>query len=358
MNDMLGQQSMTAARFVDEKPSKQKRCSLWPIWLALLPVLGWAHHSRLAFDLDASITVEGYVTEVGWTNPHFYLGMREQTDTGEVNWVFEGHSIPGLLRNGWSKTSLRVDDRVRVVANPSRREEVQFALLDHVTRVDGNTFYSFRRPDNARPVQPPLQPATDLTGTWVLIRSLRANLISVVEPPKDWPLQPIAQVDVEKFDLRDDPALRCEPLGLPRMLVWPYARRWRALDDGFSVEIEHSEEHRRIYDRAQGHTGTSGISVGTKQPDGSYKIVTTGFVPQPWGNARGIGSSDQKRITELYTLEEGGYKLRLDYSLEDPVYLRAPVTMTESFRKLHDFEFGEEPPCDVATATRHLDFER
>lgn len=199
---------MTAMKVLQSK-SKSTRCSVWLICLAVLPVPVLAHHSRLAFDLDARITVEGHVTEVGWTNPHFYLGVREQTDAGEVDWVFEGHSIPGLIRNGWSKTSLRVSDRVRVVANPNRADEVQFALLEHVTNADGNTFYSFRRPDNAKPAQPPLQPATDLSGTWILIRSLRANLIGVVEPPKDWPLQPIGQADVEKFDLRDDPALRC-----------------------------------------------------------------------------------------------------------------------------------------------------
>ncbi|MDA1073323.1 MAG: DUF6152 family protein [Proteobacteria bacterium] len=330
------------------------------LWLPLVlwPVDSMAHHSRLAFSLDESIIVEGFVTEVGWTNPHFYLGVVEKTATDEVAWTFEGHSIPGLVRNGWSKTSLKVGERVRVVANPNRSEGVNFALLDHVSRTDGQTLYSFRRPDGAASAPSPLQPATDLSGTWVLIRSLRANLVGVVEPPQDWPLQAAAQVEVENFDVREDPALRCEELGLPRMLVWPYAQAWRADGDGYSVEIEHSQGRRIVSPEPTGAPGPFGISTLERLADGRYKIVTQGFEPQPWGNARGISSSAQKRLTEIYTIAEDGYSMHLGYTIEDPVYLSAPVTVSESYRRMHDFTFAEEPPCDVATATRHLNFEQ
>jgi hypothetical protein len=326
----------------------------------LIGMQAWGHHSRLAFDLDNSIDVEGTVTEIGWTNPHFYLSLVETTPDGEVTWTFEGHSIPGLIRNGWTKTSLRVGERVRVGANPNRSEGVYFALLDHVTRTDGKTFYSFRRPNDPDHVPPPLAPAEDMAGTWVLIRSLRANLVSVVAPPDDWPLKPAAQEEVSRFDVKNDPALRCEPLGLPRMLVWPYAQHWQRVEDGYEVTIEHSEEHRRIY--ATGNTpeqpaSPSGTSTGSEHSDGSYLVTTRNFAPQPWGNARGISSSDEKQVSERYTLEDDGYRLHIEYTVADPVYLEEPVTMSADYRKVHDFTFGEEPACDTATATRHLDFE-
>ena len=329
--------------------------------LVILPVGGWAHHSRLAFDLEASIAVEGQITEVAWTNPHYYLAVTQSTATGDVAWTFEGHSIPGLVRNGWTKNSLQLGSRVRVVANPSQDAEVPFGLLDYVTRTDGKTFYSFKRPEGDTPkASLPLQPASDMAGTWRLIRSLRANLVSVVAPPKDWALQPRAQAEVEKFDLRDDPALRCEALGLPRMLEWPYTQYWQSAGDGFSVEVEHSTEHRRIYsslDHVPEVRTPSGISIGTRQSDGSYQIVTGHFLPQAWGNGRGISSSADKQVTERYSLVDGGYKLHLSYTLEDPIYLAEPVTKTVEFRKVHDFVFAEDPPCDVSTATRHLEFE-
>jgi hypothetical protein len=327
----------------------------------LLPAFCWGHHSRSAFDLDNDIAVEGLVTEVAWTNPHYYLGVTQTTETGTVAWTFEGHSIPGLVRNGWSRTSMRVGERVRVIANPNQTAGTPFGLLDHVTRTDGQTFYSFRRPASEAAVpELPLQPATSMAGTWRLIRSLRANLVGVVAPPQDWPLLPAALDEVEKFDIREDPALRCEPNGLPRMLVTPYSQHWRAEGDGFGVEIEHSTQHRRIYSKSEEmpvYPSPLGISVGEPLADGSYQIVSSNFPPQPWGNARGISSSAQKKVTELYSLVDDGYKLRLEYTIEDPEYLARPISKTEEYQKVHDFEFAAEPACDIQTATRHLKFE-
>ncbi len=326
----------------------------------LLPGVAEGHHSRSAFDLESSIAVEGIVVEVGWTNPHYYLGVREARDDGDVTWTFEGHSIPGLVRNGWKKTSMRVGERVRVVANPNREPDTPFALLDHVTRADGKTFYSFRPPAGAVAApQPPLAPATSMAGTWRLIRSLRENLVGGFAAPSDWPLQPAARKEVAAFDLRDDPALRCEPLGLPRMLVWPYTQHWQPRDGGYDVEIEHSTEHRRIFSEAPDspEASHSGTSVGRTLSDGSYEIVTEHFAPKHWGITRGISSGSGKRLVERYRVADGGYKLQLSYTVADPAMLTEPVTRTAEFRKVHDFEFAEEPACDVATATRHLEFE-
>ena len=328
----------------------------------VMPVFCWAHHSRSAFDLDSTVAVEGLVTEVAWTNPHYYLGVTQTTVDGDVEWTFEGHSIPGLVRNGWSKTSMRIGERVRVVANPNQTRETPFGLLDHVTRTDGETFYSFRRSTNQAAVpELPLQAATSMAGTWRLIRSLRANLISVVGPPQDWPLLPAALVEVENFDAREDPLLRCEANGLPRMLVTPYSQHWRAEREGFSVEIEHSTQRRRIYTNTESlpdAPSSLGTSVGELLPDGRYQIVSTNFPPQPWGNAKGISSSAQKKVTETYSLTDGGYKLQLEFTLEDPAYLATPVARIETYQKIHDFEFAQEPPCDIQTATRHLQFEK
>lgn len=334
------------------------------ITLVVLPGMVLAHHSRSAFDLDNLVEVEGRVVEVSWTNPHYYFGI-EAADNAATRWTFEGHSIPGLVRNGWSKNTLGVGDRVRVVANPNRKPEIHFALLDSVTRQDGKTFYSFRRPA-AREAQPPppLQPSTDYSGTWRLIRSLRANLVGGFEAPTDWPLTDTGRAQVAEFDIKDDPALRCEPLGLPRMLVWPYTQRWTRTDEGMRVEIEHSTVIRTIYTSAPAHASAPeavaddhGISVGGVNADGAFVIDTGGFADKHWGTWRGISSSDRKSVRESYQLEEGGYRMTLTYTITDPVYLTEPVVRTASFAKVHDFEFAEEPECDVFTATRHLEFE-
>ena len=54
---------------------------------------------------------------------------------------------------------------------------------------------------------------------------------------------------------------------------------------------------------------------------------------------------------------EDGYRLRLTYTVTDPALLEEPVSETLHYARVHDFEFADEPPCDVATARRHLDYE-
>ena len=326
--------------------------------LLLLPGLANAHHSRAAFDLEGEIAVEGAVTTVGWTNPHYYL---EVTDRQGTAWTFEGHSIPGLVRNGWRRDSIVVGERVRVIARPNRDPAIAFALLEHVTRKDGKTFYSFRPTEEvARQPQPPLQPSTDFTGTWRLIRSLKANLVGGFEPPADWPLTDHARAEVAEFDLADDPAVRCESLGLPRLLAWPYSQKWRRVDEGLHITIEHAPQQRvlRSHSSAQGHTNPHmGNSVITSRGDGSLTVVTTGFPTKHWGLARGISSSPAKQLTERYTLADDGYRLDLTVEISDSEFLTETVAVHYSYAKVHDFEFAEEPPCDLATATRHLQYE-
>ena len=56
-----------------------------------------------------------------------------------------------------------------------------------------------------------------------------------------------------------------------------------------------------------------------------------------------------------YALTDGGYRMDVSYTIEDPVYLTRPVTVTGEYQKVADFNFIEET-CDPATARRHLQF--
>jgi len=82
--------------------------------LATTPVL--AHHSFAAeFDSTKPITISGCVTKLEWMNPHarFYLDVKDAS--GKVtNWEFELGSPNGLLRAGWTRSSLKIGDDVTV----------------------------------------------------------------------------------------------------------------------------------------------------------------------------------------------------------------------------------------------------
>lgn len=327
----------------------------------------FAHHSRSAFGLDDEIVVEGQVVEVAWTNPHYYLVI--EATKGGAEWTFEGHSIPGLVRNGWSRDTVTVGNQIRVAANPNRDPHSRFALLNHITRTDGETYYAFRpRPlANASPPTP-VTPSENFSGTWRVIRSLRANLVDGFIPPSDWPLTEKGQREVAKFALEDDPGMNCQPRGLPRMLEWPYAQQWQVTDESISIGIEHATETREIPFSKVDQAGSSdprtlideqglGSSMALQIGDKTLEIITSGFAAKFWGNARGLSSSGEKILLERYELIEDGYRLRLTYVITDPEYLQRPVEKVLEFRKVVDYAFAGEPPCDVRTARRHLEFE-
>ena len=76
-----------------------------------------AHHSFAAeFDASKPITLTGKVTKVEWTNPHafFYIDAKDEK-TGEVaNWAAELNSPNSLMRMGWTRDSMKVDDVITV----------------------------------------------------------------------------------------------------------------------------------------------------------------------------------------------------------------------------------------------------
>jgi len=75
-----------------------------------------AHHSFAAeYDSKKPVTLTGSVTRVEWLNPHvrFYADVKDETGTVH-NWEFELGSGTSLVRQGWTRTSLKPTDVIKV----------------------------------------------------------------------------------------------------------------------------------------------------------------------------------------------------------------------------------------------------
>ena len=89
--------------------------------LALPATPTYAHHSVSAeFDLSKRITLEGRVTKIEWMNPHVYLYVNVNADGKTINWACETAGPNTLARQGWSRSSLQIGDRVTVLGYQAR----------------------------------------------------------------------------------------------------------------------------------------------------------------------------------------------------------------------------------------------
>ena len=102
-----------------------------------------AHHSFAAeYDANKPITLKGTVTRIEWTNPHarFYVDVKDASGA-VVNWNLELASPNVLVRQGWTRQSLKIGDEISVTGSMAK-DGSKMANARNVTLASGKRVFA------------------------------------------------------------------------------------------------------------------------------------------------------------------------------------------------------------------------
>jgi hypothetical protein len=139
--------------------NKNSRRAAAPVVVITLVLLAAAlpahsHHSFAAqYDAAKPITLTGKVTKVEWTNPHVYVyvDVRDEKSGEVANWALEiGGGPNSLIRQGWSRDSLKTDDVINVEGSLARDGSRLASAQSIVLAATGKKVFSSPIPTETR----------------------------------------------------------------------------------------------------------------------------------------------------------------------------------------------------------------
>lgn len=320
----------------------------------LTAALASAHHSQSMYDLKATRTVEGVVTEYEWANPHVYIHVQGESDGVPSVWQIEASPPSGMSLYGWSAQSLAPGDRVTAVVNPRRSHAGPMVLGKTLTTSDGAT-----RQLTGPPATPPATPsrvaASSIAGNWLPSgEGIQRFLIEL----ESWPVTDRGKASLESYTDADNPARNCVPAPPPLSMIFQ-ALTVIDVHDGV-VSIRNAaivgDVERIVHMNAASHDGApfsfQGHSIGHWEGD-ALVVDTDHFLEHREGNTVHLASSREKLLTERFELSPDRTQLRYSYVLEDPVYLAEPIRGTARWTYRPDLEYAPRP-CNLENAGRYL----
>jgi hypothetical protein len=96
-----------------------RACASIALAMLLAANVALPNHSFALFDQTKTITLQGAVKELRWTNPHVFIQVLVKNDRGaEDEWSIEMTSPEHLSRTGWRPGTLKPGDKVALNIHP------------------------------------------------------------------------------------------------------------------------------------------------------------------------------------------------------------------------------------------------
>jgi hypothetical protein len=289
-------------------------------WLFLSSSSGSTHHSGAVYDTDVLLTLRGTVSRYEWRNPHVYVFVEVEDDTGQLfEWALEAESTALLTRAGWSPTTLAPGDRISARVNRNRDPARFEARIRTLSAPDGTILG--RR---VRGTAAPTVAASSLAGVWDALRDYENFEFARGEVTAH------GTAALSAFDEARSPVQDCVAFAAPIVTFLPYRSEIEIADDRVYIRSEFFSIERVVFMDGRGHPENGertpqGHSIGHWEDD-VLVVDTALFSDNPIGNFRGLPSGAHKHVVERFNLSEDRTRIRVEFWAEDPEYLAEPWT--------------------------------
>jgi len=100
-----------------------------------------AHHSTAVFDMTKTVEITGTVKDFQWTNPHTWTDVTVEGGDAAGVYGLEGMSPNYLVRNGWTKHTLKPGDKITFQVHPLK-DGRKGGFMVSATLPDGTLLYN------------------------------------------------------------------------------------------------------------------------------------------------------------------------------------------------------------------------
>jgi hypothetical protein len=321
------------------------------------PVL--AHHSDAGVDMESVVAFEGTVREFSWKNPHVYVVVDVEQDSGSpIAWELQMGALTILSRQGWTSETLSPGDQVTVRANPAE-DGRRYGIVQSVEKDGGLALAAAAKAPDVTPT------TTTLAGNWLTDRA------TVPSYPGGFDgffhallkLNDKGEAAKEAFSSLSDanPDASCVGRPTPSAIISTNLYLME-IDLAHETEIivlrsERFNEIRTVYMDGRPHPVpntrfATGHSIG--RWDGDTLVVdTANFEDHRSPYQIGVPSSGQKHVVERYRLNEDGTHIDLEFILDDPEYLTEPLVHSRQLIYSPHLEMLHGD-CDEESTSRFL----